>query len=458
MEQPDQKKTQKVVDLSDAGPSATRTKGGTGGQKSGSGMDRRIERKKTPFTRRNLSIAAFVLLCALAFYFLYSSSGRSYRIDGSRVAVAEVVRGNFEDFIPVRSRVIPARTVFLDSIEGGRVEKIFVEDGARVEQEQPLVELSNTALQLDVISREAEVTEQLNNLRTIELSLEQNRLEHKRNLVEIDYQITRLTRQLDRRQELVKKGNVSQAEYENTQDELEYYQKRRQVTLESQASDERLQKQQMKQLTASTEQLEKNLVIARKNLENLLVRAPVAGKLTALNAEIGQSVARGERLGQIDDPEHFKLNTQIDEFYLGRVDIGQRALIEVGGREYSLTIQKVYPRVRNGQFEVDMIFAGDRPQNIRRGQTIQTKLYLGDTDKAVVIPNGSFYSDTGGAWIFVVNPAGDVAVRRDVRLGRRNTRVIEVLDGLEPGEKVITSPYTNFLEMDRLDLDGSTEN
>ncbi|WP_339862897.1 efflux RND transporter periplasmic adaptor subunit [Paremcibacter congregatus] len=423
--------------------------------KSGGGMDRKIEKKNRLFSRQMQLIVAGVIILAVLYYFMAPEQGRVFRLDGGRVIVAEVEKGAFEDFIPVRGRVQPARTVFLDTIEGGRVEKIYIEDGAAVVAGQPLVELSNTALQLDVISREAQVTEQLNDLRTIELSLEQNRLSHKRNLIDIDYQIIRLTRLVERRTALSKRGNVSIAELENAQDELTYYEKRRQITIESQRSDEKMQKQQMKQLSASTIQLEKNLIFARKNLENLLVKAPVDGRLTALDAEIGQSVGRGERLGQIDDPDSFKINAQIDEFYLARVDVGQQALVTIGGDEYAMRIKKTYPQVRNGQFEVDMTFTGATPPDIRRGQTIQTKLFLGDTNKAVVIPNGSFYADTGGAWIFVVSADGNKAVRRPIQLGRRNSKMIEVIDGLEPGEKVIISPYTNYLDMDRLDLTGA---
>ncbi len=423
-------------------------------QKSGIGMDRKIEKKRNYFSARNLLVVVGLAAAILLYVLFAPGSGRLYKIDGDRVVVAPVVLGQFEDFIPVRGRVTPARTVFLDTVEGGRVEKIYVEDGATVEEGQILVDLANTALQLDVISREAQVTEQLNNLKTIELSLEQNRLSHKRNLIEIEYQITRLSRLVARRKELAVRGNVSIAELENSEDELGYYEKRRAITIESQASDEKMQKQQLKQLMSSTEQLEKNLIFARKNLDNLSVRAPVSGKLTAFDAEIGQSMSRGQRLGQIDDPDHFKINAQIDEFYLGRVDVGQRALVNVGGKELELEVRKTYPQVRNGQFEIDMIFAGQTPAKIRRGQTVQSKLFLGDTGKAIVIPNGSFYADTGGSWIFVVSPDGTKAVRRDVRLGRRNSKVIEVIDGLQAGEKVIVSPYTNYIDMDRLELTG----
>ncbi len=303
-----------------------------------------------------------------------------------------------------------------------------------------------------MLGREAAVTEQLNNMRTIELQLEQNRLSHRRNLVEIDYQIVRLTRSIERQSDLAAQNLVSQSTVDDLQDELDYYEARREVTLESQATDMRLQQQQLRQLREAGDQLQAGLTFARDNLEDLSVRAPVAGRLSGFNIEIGQSIERGGRLGQIDDPDGYKLNVRIDEFYLGRVDLEQVAIAEQGRNDYELRVTKIYPQVNNGQFEVDMIF-GEDPDGLRRGQTMQVRLTLGDNSDAILIPNGSYYQETGGNWIFVVSPDGSEAVRRTVQLGRRNTDFIEVLDGLEPGERVITSPYTSFVGMDRLKLD-----
>jgi len=419
---------------------------------SGQGMDR-VVAKKTP-TARKIAYAVAALLAALFIYWLVGMllGGRSLSVNSQRVVVSQVTTGEFEDFIPLRGRLVPRSTVYLDAIEGGRVEAVLVEDGTLVQPGDLIARLSNTNLQLEVLGREAAVTEQLNNMRTIELQLEQNRLSHKRNLVEIDYQITRLTRSIQRQRELAQKNLVSQSAVDELQDELDYYVKRRAVTIESQATDAHLQEAQLAQLRAAGEQLETSLAFARKNLEDLNVRAPVAGKLSGFNIEIGESIARGGRLGQIDDPDGFKLSAQIDEFYLGRVDTGQVATAEIGRRNYALRVTKIYPQVNNGQFEVDMLFA-EEPGDVRRGQTMQVKLTLGDDADATLIPNGSFYQETGGNWIFVVSPDGTEAVKRSVRLGRRNTDFIEVLDGLEPGESVITSPYTSYVGMDRLTLD-----
>lgn len=428
--------------------------GGTDRPVSGAGMDRRIEKKKTPW--KYIGIGAGVLALAGVVWTLVqdATAGRTFRVNESRIVISTVSEGTFEDFIPIRGRVTPLNTVFLDAIEGGRVERVLVEDGATMSQGDLIVELSNTGLQLDVTRNEALVTEQLNNMRTIELQLEQNRLSHKRNLVDINYQIKRLTRQVERERELIKTNAISQAQIDQTEDELEYYINRQEVTLESQATDARLQEAQLASLKTAGDQLERNLAYAQKNLDSLNVRAPVDGKLSGFNVEVGQSIARGGRLGQIDDPDNYKLTANIDEFYLGRVDLGQEAVFERGGRSYRMTVAKIYPQVTNGQFEVDLVFAEIQPADIRRGQTLQTKLTLGDATSAALIPNGAFYQDTGGNWIFVVTADGTQAVKRTVRLGRRNSRFIEVVEGLEIGERVVTSPYSSFIDMDRLRLTG----
>lgn len=421
---------------------------------SGQGMDRKVA-KKTPIGRNVAYAAAGLLILVFAWWLIDTlMNGRSLSINSERITVSAVTVGTFEDYIPLRGRLVPRSTVYLDAIEGGRVDEILVEDGTIVEAGDLIAVLSNTNLQLEVLGREAAVTEQLNNMRTIELQLEQNRLSHKRNLVEIDYQITRLSREIGRQTELVSKDLVSQSTLDELQDELSYFHNRREITLESQSTDARMQEQQLKQLREAGDQLQAGLGFARNNLEDLNVRAPLPGKLSGFNIEVGQSIVRGGRLGQIDDPDGYKLNVKIDEYYLGRVDLQQVAVADHNGRDIDLRISKIYPQVNEGQFEVDMILA-DEPTGLRRGQTLQVRLTLGDNSDAILIPNGSFYQETGGNWIFVVSPDGREAVKRNVRLGRRNTDFVEVLDGLERGEKVITSPYTSYSDMDRLTLDAS---
>lgn len=418
----------------------------------GAGMDRRIASKKSPLKKYGIIAGGLLLLSFVGYMVMGVSKGRTFTISGSRVQIAKVTVGEFEDFIPVRARVTPFRTVFLDAIEGGRVERRLVEDGTMVEEGQLIIELSNTGLQLDVMRNEAEVTQQLNNMRTIELQLEQNRLSHKRNLVEINHEIIKLTRQVERQRVLFNQNNISQSVMDDTEDSLNYFQQRLAVTLESQATDARLQETQMAFLKESGGRLEENLIFARNNMDKLNVRAPVAGKLSGLDVEIGQSVTRGGRLGQIDDPNNFKLSANIDEYYLGRVDVGQVVGFNRDNTDYSMRINKIYPQVNNGQFEVDMVFTDHQPGGIRRGQSIQTQLTLSDSNQAVLIPNSAFYQDTGGNWVFVVSEKGSEAVKRNVRLGRNNVNYIEVLSGLEIGESVIISSYSSFKDMDHLKI------
>ena len=415
-------------------------------------MDRRIEQK----SRRPLIIgaaaAAVVVLLLVAFTTM--DTGTSFTLDGQRIRTAEVSNGVYEDFIPLRSAVEPERTVYLDAIDGGRVDAVLVEEGSFVEEGQPLIDLSNTSLQLDVIAREAEVSEQLNNLRNTQLAIEQNRLKLKGDLVEIDYEISRLSRLVARYEELEGNQFISKNEYEDAVDELQYNKNRREITRESQAQDEVIRLAQIEQLNSSVAHLEKNLTLARANLDNLLIRAPRSGQLTSLNAEIGESKGRGERLGQIDDVDRFKAVALVNEFYLNRVRVGQEALLEVHGRDYRLEVSKIYPEVQASQFEVDFRFIGDAPTDIRRGQTLQMRLVLGDTtERATLLANGPFFNDTGGAWVFVLDPNGKVATRRTVQLGRRNPSTIEVEAGLVPGDEVIISSYANFIEVDRLFVD-----
>lgn len=412
-------------------------------------MDRRIEPSQRGWLVKGLAVLGVLVVAAVVYWSL--DGGTSFTLDGQRIRIETVTRGVYEDYIPLRASVEPERTTYLDAVEGGRVEAVLVEEGSHVEAGQPLIELSNTSLQLDVIAREAEISEQLNNLRNTELAIEQNRLRLKSDLIEIDYQITRLNRLVERYEELEDKQFLSKNEYEDARDELEYWQNRRVVTRESQAQDEKIRLAQIEQLRNSVEQLEQNLKLARANLDNLTIRAPRSGNLTSLNAELGESKAEGERLGQIDDVDRFKAVAMVNEFYLNRVRVGQPALLTTGGKDYELAVAKVYPEVEASQFEVDVEFLAQPPGDVRRGQTLQLRLVLGDTDDdAILLPNGAFFNDTGGAWVFVLNADGTVAERREVRLGRRNPNMIEVESGLLPGDRVVTSSYSSFIDVDRL--------
>ncbi|HYC03542.1 MAG TPA: efflux RND transporter periplasmic adaptor subunit [Azospirillaceae bacterium] len=417
------------------------------------GMDKKIERKSR-FKRQHLIGAAVgaLLLGTAGVFFAGGSGGTTVRVAEERLVVAPVTQGQFEDFIPVRGAVEPLNSVFLDSVEGGRVERKFAEAGQMVKAGQPLVELSNTDLQLEVLGREAQVIEQLNQLRTVELGLQTNRLSNKRELVEVEYKLVQLKRDLDRNAQLVKTNAVSQAKYEDTKDEFEYFQKRREVLQENIRVTDGMRTEQYEQLKAATVKLQENLEFARRNMENLVVKAPVDGQLTQLDAEIGQTMQRGQRLGRVDRIDGFKVAAQVDEFYLPRLEVGQTAEVQMGSTTTALRIAKIYPQVRDGQFRVDLEFAAEPPKDIRSGQTLQMRLKLGATTTAMLIPNGAFFQDTGGDWIFVVDGSGKYATKRRVQLGRRNAQSIEVRGGLEPGERVITSAYGDMARMDRIQL------
>jgi HlyD family secretion protein len=418
-------------------------------------MDRPIEKKGNP--RKLIVMIGVGLAIVMSGYFAVGEllSGRSMYIKSNRLSISRATNGVFEDFIPVRAHVVPLKTVFLDAVQGGRVEEVLVEDGASVKTGQVILRLSNTDLQLSVMSTESRIMEQLNAMRDQELRLEQNRLSHKRTLVGLDYNIRRLTREVAIRKALFGQAHISRSEYDGFVEELESLQKQWEVTIESQLSDEKLMVAQIEFFKENTVSMEENLSLVRKSLQDLHVRAPIEGRLSGFEIEIGQNIPRGMRIGQVSAPGEFKMEANIDEFYLGQVSLGHQASFERGNRSYQMHVAKIYPSVKNGRFQVDMIIDHDSPSDLRRGETIQAKLILGGSHEALLIPNGQFFQSTGGQWMFVVNNDGTEAHKRNVRLGRRNNRVIEVLDGLEPGEEAIISSYDGFKEMERLKLEGS---
>ena len=423
------------------------------GPQSGDGMDRIVaSRRLSPKVK--IGLAAAGLLVVLAAFYYFSPSANSQTVPVSRLTISTVTQGRFDDFLPLRARVEPLLTVYLDAVEGGRVERVLVEDGAMVSRGQMLAVLSNSDLQLNVLARQTEVTQQLNSMRSQELALAQSRLANERGRIEADLATQTARRQFEVQRPLAERGFVAGRTFADSRDTYDAHRRRSEVLRRQQATEERLQSSQLAQLRASSAALGQSLELARASLDALNLRAPVAGQLTSFSIQIGQSLSRGERLGQIDSAGRNKLRAQVDEFYLGRVAEGQVANAEIAGRAYRIRVSKIYPQVRNGTFEIDLQFVGPEPRDLQRGQTVQVRLTLGAPAPARLIPNGSFYNETGGAFVFVVAPDGRSAVRRNVRLGRRNNDTIEVLEGLDPGERVITSPYTGFAERDRLSLSG----
>lgn len=419
---------------------------------SGSEMDRAVPRSK--YSRRLLVVIGIGVLVALAVaVFLVAPSGKSQMLDADRVTISPVTKGVFEDFIPVRGRVTPLVTVYLDAVEGGRIEKVLIDDGASVEKGQLLVVLSNTELQLSTLARQTEVEQQLNNMRSQELALARSNVQNQRDIIEAELETAKAERLYRIQEPLAKRGFVAGKEFKDTTDQYRAEKRRLAALREGVITESRLQASQLAQLRAAADALSSSLAIARSSLDQLNLRAPVAGQLTAFSAQVGQSMSRGERIGQIDSPGRNKLVADIDEFYIDRVALSQPAELEWNKRKFKLKVSKISPQVRNGEFKVDFQFIGPQPQGMQRGQTLQARLTLGDPAPALLIPNGAFYNETAGAWVFVVTADGTEAMKRAVRLGRRNAQFIEVLDGLEPGERVLTSPYTGLADKDQLKIE-----
>ncbi len=425
---------------------------GEGSAVSGGAMDRVIDRKK--IDKRILigaGVGAILLLFLL--FWLFAPRSGSQTVNPNRLTIAEAKQGTFEDFLPLRSRVAPLLTVYLDAVEGGRVEELAVEDGATVVKGQLLAILSNADLQLSTLARQTEVEQQLNNMRSQELALQQTRSANRRELNQVQTDLSKAQRMYDLQRPLAEKGFVTGKAFNDTKDDLAFQKNRLAILKRSIAEDEALQANQLGQLRASTTSLNQSLSIARSSLSQLSLKAPVTGQLSGFSIQLGQSLQQGERLGQIDSAGRNKLEADVDEFYLGRVVVGQTATVESDGKTYGMKVAKIYPQVRNGQFRIDLVFEGPEPSKIQRGQTMQTKLTLGDSSRALMIPNGAFFNDTGGNWVFVVDAGGKSAERRPVQLGRRNNDFIEVLDGLKPGERVVTSTYSGLVDRDHLSFD-----
>ncbi len=416
-------------------------------------MDKVVVRK-TIDKRILIAAGAGAVLILIALFWLFAPRANSQSVNPDRLSIASVQQGVFDDFLPLRARVTPMVTVYLDAVEGGRVEKKLVEDGAQVVEGQPLAILSNAELQLSTLEKQAEVEQQLNNMRSQELALTQTRNNNLRDLNQAETDLAKARRQYDLQKPLSDKGFVSRKTFNDTKDDLQYQQQRLAILKQSIRQTESLQSSQLSQLRAAASSLNSSMGIAQSSLGQLNIRAPVTGQLSGFDIQLGQSLQQGERIGQIDSAGADKLQADVDEFYLGRVQVGQGATADIEGKTYRLKVAKVYPQVRNGQFQIDLVFDGSEPQSIQRGQTVQAKLTLGDSSRALLIPNGAFFSDTGGNWVFVVDSGGKSATKRPVQLGRRNSDFIEVLGGLKPGERVITSSYSGLTDKERLTFDS----
>lgn len=382
-----------------------------------------------------------------------NTSGKTYNLASRNIVISRVEQAQFTEYLPLRGVVEPEDTVFIDAIDGGRVEQVFIQEGALVEQGQQILKLSNTNLQLNVLAREAEVSEQINNMRNTRLALEQNQLKLKRDVIELDFEVLRLEKEFARNQTLSQKKLISAQAFERVQDELAFQLKYRETVKESQEKESLLQTQQLEQLAQSIKTLESNLAISRASLDKLIIRAPNAGQLTFLDAKVGESKSNGQRLGQVDLIEKYKVSAQVDEFYVSRVKKGQMATFELNQQSYQLAVTKVYPGIDNGTFKVDFeLFDQAIIEQLRLGQSLQLKFNLSSSESKLQLASGGYLQSTAGRWVFVVDEATGTAHKRNVRLGRKNPQVIEVISGLQQGDRVITSSYASFIDADRLNL------
>ena len=415
-------------------------------------MDRKIEKKKWP-PKRIAGFAAVGLFVILVLYFfIFRLSKSTLNVKTERITISTVTRGPFQEFIPIMGNVLPINTFYLNAVEGGRVEEIYLEAGTFVKKGDGILRLANTNLLLDIMWREAELFQQSNNLRNTRLSMEQYRLGLNQELAEIENQLQQQKRTYERYKELVKDNLISKHEFELAKDQYGYLIKRRELTIESQKNDLEFRQGQIDALEASLKRMQNNLAIVKQKQENLTIRAPVSGHLTALDAEIGQSKSPGQPLGQIDVLEGFRVRAAIDEHYIARVETGRKGEFDFAGESYGLIVKKIYPEVKDRRFEVDMEFVDRGPEDITRGQTLHIRLELGDISEAILLPRGGFYQTTGGNWAYVVEGSENIATKRKIKIGRQNPQVFEVLEGLGPGDRVITSSYESFGNMDRLVL------
>ena len=419
---------------------------------SGAGMDRLIARP--PKWRSYVTYGSVgLILVTTAVWLLMGVNRRSFRVPIDRLTIGTVTRAPFEDYIAVRGAAMPFSTNYLTAEQGGTVRQVLVEDGSIVKVGQPLIVLTNVALQLQVAAHEADAASQINALENTKLQLEEARFKYEHDLLDVDHQISKLEGDLTRDKVLLDGNAIAPATYKQEKEEYAYERKVREATIATRDAEQRVRVRQLKQLSETSARLNESVATAKASLDTLNIRAATEGRLTALNAEVGQSKEQGAVLGQIDSLERFKLTAQVDEFYLGRVVLDQVANFSFDGRSYSASVAKLYPQVAKGTFKIDLYFKDPFPRGIHAGQAIDIKLELGASASTLSLPNQAFYQDTGGRWVFVVSPDGRYASRRNVRLGRRNPDAVEILDGLAQGERVIVSSYEGFQNIDRVRIE-----
>jgi HlyD family secretion protein len=407
-------------------------------------MDRKLE-KKFWSRKRILIISGGSLVVLLLLYNLIFADHRSrLNVEKDKITVSTVTKGTFDQYIAVTAVVQPLKTIRLDAIEGGYVSQKYLEGGSMVKKGDSILRLDNQRMQMEFMNHETEMYRLINELQNTRLSLKQNRFTLEKTLADLNYKIEQAKDLYDRNKQLVDEKIVARQEFNKNKMEYEGLVRQREIEIESQRYQEDNARIQIQQLEGTIARTQRNLQMMKDNLNNLIVRAPISGQLSSVNVEVGSSITTGQNIGQIDDLNGFKMRAEVDEHYISRVFSGLKASFEFNGKTYELVVTKAFPEVTNGRFNVDMNFTKETPEGIRRGQSSPIRLELGKSSEATLLPVGGFFSDTGGNWVYVLDKSGKRAVKRNITLGQKNPVYFEVLEGLQPGDQVITSSYENF--------------
>jgi len=416
-------------------------------------MDRKIEKKKTVFSKRNIFIAIGTILGVLIIYnILFAENSSKLNVEKEKITIETIEKDRFKDYIAVIGTVEPLKTIYLDAVEGGRVENILIEEGNMVDKGDVIMKLSNSNLILEISTNEAQVTRSINSLQSTLLNMEQRKINYESDLIELKRELKTQKRAFENNKKLYEQDHISKEEFKRSRENYEATKRKFNLFKEAVRKDSIFRSDQKKRIYKTINRLEKSNELVRERLENLKIKAPVNGELATLNPEVGEVVGRGTRIGKINILDNYKLNVEIDEHYISRVRNGLPGSFDYTGKNFNLKLTKKYPEVSQGKFTVDMVFTEEHPKDISIGQTFRIKLELGQSKEAVLIPRGGFYQSTGGQWVYVVDKSGDFAYKRKIRIGRQNPKYYEVLEGLKPGEKVIVSSYDNFNETDKLIL------
>lgn len=413
-------------------------------------MDRIIEKKKWTPQKIGYIVAGVLFVFFIAWLTIFRDNRSRLYIDRNQITVAEVKLSKFQEFIPVDGVVYPRTTVYIDAMQGGVVEKLFVEDGAILKMGDPILKLHNPSMELSYMDQETRMYDAINNLQNSKISLEQNKFIRQKEIVQLEYQLDGVERDYQRKVAFYSEKLISDKEFEDATRDYKNTRKQLTISLELMRLDSTSTVEQKRQIENSMMRMSNNLSLLQQNIENMTIRAPADGKLSSFSVEIGETKSSGEHLGQIDIQDGFKLRANIDERYVSKVFVGQPAEFDFTGKTYQLSISKIYTNVTNGSFQVDLAFDSISPHQIKRGQTVQLRLQFSSAADALIVRRGGFFQETGGNWIYVVDPSGSYAVKRPIRIGRQNTNFYEVLEGLEAGEKVIVSSYETFGKKEKL--------